>query len=104
VEERLDRGRGVEIAGLLPEVEVREAEQRVDQRSREALEIRRREEKEREDEAGGERRQHRRQETPRPAQVEAGEAESALPATSSDQPGDEEAGDDEEHVDADEAA
>ncbi len=96
--------RRAEIVGAAVEIDVAEGERRPDQRTGEADQLRREQEEDRDD--GGDRADHEegRHDAPHPPLVEAEDREAAFRGLGIDRLGDQEAGDDEEHVDADEAA
>jgi hypothetical protein len=76
----------------------------VNQRQARLLEVRGREDEQTGDEGGREGGEHRREEPSRPPSVEAAETEAPRFELAQDQPGDQVAADDEEDIDADEAA
>ncbi len=76
----------------------------MDHRETELLEVARREDEETGDEGRGQGREHRREEPARAPAVETREAEAPVVELAEDQPRDQIAADDEEDVDADEAA
>ena len=104
MQQRLERCRQIEIADLAPEFEIGGEERRRDEALRVSFEIHREEKTPRGNARDGQHGEQRREDAADATLVEMTDRETAVCHLAMDDSGDQEAGDDEEDIDADEAA